>query len=392
MLAAKCALLVISLLIACCHGEEGKASGGTGDEEVGAKGRSFGLNSTNNMTHFTYGIVANLAAMLLYGSNFVPVKRIETGDGMFFQWVYCAAIWTVSMVGDVMLHSPKFYPLAMLGGVIWATGSVMAVPIVKAIGLSLGVLIWGSSSLLIGWATSRFGWFGIPAESVSRPTLNFCGVGLCLLSSVIFFFVKTDLQENVNPESVPLLIERQTSSGSYGLTFPKFWIDSVTPKRRRLMGCLLAIVCGVLYGSSFTPILYIKSHSSHHDSVFHGASVYDLDYVYAQCCGIFVASTVYFIIYCVAMKSRPRLYSRVILPGLFSGSMWGLATYCWVLANNYLSVVVTCPMVTAGYGLVAALWGSLVFKEIKGLVNCLIFSLASCMVLMGSLLTAISNL
>ncbi|XP_057706506.1 transmembrane protein 144b isoform X1 [Corythoichthys intestinalis] len=392
MLAAECALLVVSLLIACCHAEEAKAEGGSGDEEVEAKGRTFGLNSTNNMTHFTYGIVANLAAMLLYGSNFVPVKRVETGDGMFFQWVYCAAIWSVAMVGDVMLHSPKFYPLAMLGGVIWATGSVMAVPIVKAIGLSLGVLIWGSSSLLIGWATPRFGWFGIPAEDVLRPMLNYCGVGLCLLSSFIFFFVKTDLQQNLNPESVPLLIDRHTSSGSYGLSLPKFWIDSVRPSRRRLIGCLLAMVSGVLYGSSFTPMLYIKSHSSRHDSMFHGASLYDLDYVYAQCCGIFVASTVYFIIYCVAMKSRPRLYSRVILPGLFSGSMWALATYCWVLANNYLSVVVTCPMVTAGYSLVAALWGSLVFKEIKGLVNCLIFSLASSMVLMGSLLTAISNL
>lgn len=38
------------------------------------------LNSTN-MTHFAYGIAANLVAVLLYGSNIVPVKRIEMGDG-----------------------------------------------------------------------------------------------------------------------------------------------------------------------------------------------------------------------------------------------------------------------------------------------------------------------
>lgn len=44
--------------------------------------------------------------------------------GMFFQWVSCAAIWAVSMVGDLILQSPKFYPFAMLGGVIWATGIV----------------------------------------------------------------------------------------------------------------------------------------------------------------------------------------------------------------------------------------------------------------------------
>lgn len=42
--------------------------------------------NTTNMTHFAYGIAANVVAVLLYGSNFVPVKRIETGDGekLFF--------------------------------------------------------------------------------------------------------------------------------------------------------------------------------------------------------------------------------------------------------------------------------------------------------------------
>lgn len=44
--------------------------------------------------------------------------------GMFFQWVTCAAIWVVSMFGDLMLQSPKFCPFAMLGGVLWATGIV----------------------------------------------------------------------------------------------------------------------------------------------------------------------------------------------------------------------------------------------------------------------------
>lgn len=41
----------------------------------------------------------------------------------------------------------------------------------------------------------------------------------------------------------------------------------------------------------------------------------ELDYVYAQCCGIFIASTVYFALYCAAMNNRPRIYSRAIMPG-----------------------------------------------------------------------------
>lgn len=375
-----------------CHGtehsaEQGRESGGAGKLET----FDYTFNSTN-MTHLAYGIAANVVAVLLYGSNYVPVKRIETGDGMFFQWVNCAAIWVVSMVGDLMLQSPKFYPFAMLGGVIWATGNLAVVPIIKSIGLGLGVIIWGSSSLLMGWASSRFGWFGIVAEDVSRPILNFCGAGLCLLSGLIFFFVKTDVELHPNSDSMPLLIDRRTNSGSCGPSASEFWIDVIGPKTRRFTGCLLAVVSGLLYGSSFAPILYIKSHSSCHDSMFHGASVYDLDYVYAQCSGIFVASTVYFTIYCAAMNNRPRVYSRAILPGLLSGLMWALATYCWFLANNYLSAIVTFPIISAGYGVVAALWGSLVFREIKGLANCFMFFLATCVILIGSLLTAISKL
>lgn len=40
----------------------------------------FVINSTN-MTNFAYGCAANVVAVILYGSNLVPVKRIEVGDG-----------------------------------------------------------------------------------------------------------------------------------------------------------------------------------------------------------------------------------------------------------------------------------------------------------------------
>lgn len=49
---------------------------GVGDLET----FEFRINSTN-MTNLGYGIAANVVASLLYGSNLVPIKRIETGDG-----------------------------------------------------------------------------------------------------------------------------------------------------------------------------------------------------------------------------------------------------------------------------------------------------------------------
>ncbi|XP_021439801.1 transmembrane protein 144 isoform X2 [Oncorhynchus mykiss] len=337
--------------------------------------RRLPLLGSSNTTEMAYGFVANSIAVILYGSNFVPVKKIETGD--------------VSMIGDLILHSPKFHPLAMLGGAAWATGSLTVVPVVKAIGLGLGVCIWGSSSLLMGWISSRFGWFGIEAQEVARPVLNYCGAGLCLLSGLILFFVRTNVGELPHSECTPLLINRIVNSGVYGPS--ESWVDVMGAKRKRCVGCLLAVVAGLLYGASFVPILYIKSHVADHDSICYGASLYDLDYVFAMCCGIYLTSTVYFSIYCVAMRNRPRVFSRAILPGFLSGLMWTLATYCWFLANNYLSAVVTFPIVCAGNCLVAALWGCLVFKEVKGLVNCSIFIVASCVVLTGSMLTSFSN-
>ncbi|XP_076005373.1 transmembrane protein 144b [Genypterus blacodes] len=349
----------------------------------------FGVLNSTNMTNFACGIVANLLSAVLYGSNFVPVKRTETGDGMFFQWVYCASIWGVSMIGDIILQSPKFHPVAMIGGALWATGNIAAVPVLRAIGLGLGILLWGSTTLLMGWATTRFGLFGVAVQEVSKPIMNYCGAGLCLLSGLIFFFVKSDVQPHPSSEMTPLLIDRGANSGSYEA---EMWFTSMGSTKRRIGGCLLAVVSGLLYSSCYIPILYIKSQSKCNDSMFHGASLYDPDYVCALSAGIFLTSTFYFILYCAAMKNKPRVYSRAILPGFLSGFMWTTATYCWFLASNYLSAVITFPIVTAGYGLVAALWGSLVFKEIKGLVNCCIFLLASCFVLTGSILTAISKI
>uniref|UniRef100_A0AAQ5Z1J1 Transmembrane protein 144b n=1 Tax=Amphiprion ocellaris TaxID=80972 RepID=A0AAQ5Z1J1_AMPOC len=228
----------------------------------GAKGSNGNGSICNSTTvaHFAYGIATCVFAVLLYGTNLVPVKIIETGDGKYFLSVdiLCSNLG-VSMTGDLMLHSPKFYPFAMLGGLltfpfIWPTGNVAVVPIIKAIGIGLGFL--------------------------------------CL-------------------------------------------------------SCLFLVV-DLLYSSSFVPIFYIKKHSLCQDSAFYGASVYGM------------VST---FLYCGAMNSKPRV--------LLSGLMWALATHSWFLANNYLSSVITFPIVTAGYDLIAALWGSLVLREIKVCIKAL---------------------
>ncbi|XP_013378368.1 PREDICTED: transmembrane protein 144 isoform X3 [Chinchilla lanigera] len=319
----------------------------------------------NNGTDLDVGYFSSFIAILLFGSNFAPLKRYDTGDGMFLQWVLCAAIWLVALVVNLILHCPRFWSFAMLGGCIWATGNVAVVPIIKTIGLGLGILIWGSFNALTGWASSRFGWFGVDAEEVSKPVLNYVGAGLSVISAFIFLFIKSEIPRNTPAtETTPLMTEHAIDPAPEPGSGPA-WVDRLSAAHRRLLGCSLAVASGTLYGSTFVPIIYIKDHSRRNDSVYAGASQYDLDYVFAHFSGIFLTSTVYFLVYCIAMKNSPKLYPGAVLPGFLSGVLWAIATCCWFIANHSLSAVVSFPIITAGPGFIAALWGVFIFKEIR---------------------------
>ncbi|XP_051898772.1 transmembrane protein 144b isoform X2 [Pristis pectinata] len=325
---------------------------------------SSSQTSGQNGSHLAFGFAACAVSVVLFGSNFVPVKKFDTGDGLFFQWILCAGIWIVSLIVNLILQCPKFWPLAMLGGFVWATGNITVVPILKTIGLGLGVLIWAAFNLLMGWASSRFGWFGIDPEEVAKPYLNYTGAALSFLSAIIYFFVKSDVSAP-NTSEPTLLIDNSINTDEENVLTDASWVDKLSPRKKRLVGSCLAVIAGLLYGSNFVPVIYIKNHALKNETKYENASQFDLDYVFAHFSGIFLTSTVYFLIYCALMKNKPKVYPKAILPGFVSGVMWAIASCCWFLANDFLSAVVSFPIITAVPGFIAALWGVLVFKEIK---------------------------
>ncbi|KAK2190561.1 hypothetical protein NP493_76g05027 [Ridgeia piscesae] len=340
------------------------------------------------------GFVAAAVAAVFFGSNFVPVKRFETGDGMFFQWVMCTAVWLTGLVVAAVRDFPKFYPLAMAGGLMWCTGNTMTVLIIKTVGLGQGILIWGSVNLLSGWVSGRFGLFGIEPEVPDNVLLNYIGMTLCLFSAFIYLFLNTETQSRVDGNGTsdcdnynsPLLPETVTSVNHSVVTVTgdETFIDKLSAVHKRIIGSSASVIAGILYGLNFTPVIYIQDNYPNYPSQ-HG-----LDYVFSHFSGIFAASTFYFFLYCIYMRNKPRVYPKAVLPAMLSGVMWGIGQAAWFIANAALSEPVSFPIITTVPGIIGALWG-IYFREIRGKRNILVMLGAFAITISGAITTAMSK-
>ncbi|KAL7064548.1 hypothetical protein AAHC03_04469 [Spirometra sp. Aus1] len=146
------------------------------------------------------GYVALVVAALGFGTNYIPIKKFNMGDGMFFQWVMGTAVVFVGLIVHCAIGCPKFYPLAMLGGAFWGTGNAMMVTIAEAIGVGLGMLVQSMANMLYGFASSRFGWYGIPSKIPSNPVMNYVGVGIAAGSVIIYAAIRPNHKSDKESE------------------------------------------------------------------------------------------------------------------------------------------------------------------------------------------------
>merc|ERR1711862_832417 len=138
--------------------------------------------------------------------------------------------------------------------------------------------------------------------------------------------------------------------------------EEVQPATSRNTGLVLALLAGCCYGVNFLPSTYIQHH-------FKNASQDGLDYVFNQFCGIFCASAVYFLLYCLWKGNRPAINPEVFAPAFVSGMMWGIAQSCWFVANATLGYSAAFPIVLIGPGFIGSMWSVLLFKDIRGTRN-----------------------
>jgi glucose uptake protein GlcU len=322
-------------------------------------------------------------ATLCFGSNFIPVKKLKTGNGILFQQFMSLGILLVGITAQLVRGTPTLYPLAMIGGMMWAIGNSMAVLIIRFVGMGLAITTWSSSNMLIGWASGHFGIWGVAQEKVHTPWMSYCGVAVAAASICLFSQVKpttTATEADVSPVNED--IQSMPSKSGDAL----LWYDQRTteqphlslPKRlRTVVGLILAICAGVCYGFMFDPAQGLMDDYSTKSLVEDVKYSPDgLDYVLSCFLGIFMTSTAICFLFHMFESWLPTLVDdsavnarELFVPAVISGIMWGIAAVSWFVANTNVGLVISFPLMALGPSLVALLWGALVFGEIRGARN-----------------------
>ncbi|KAE9555825.1 hypothetical protein FO519_001039 [Halicephalobus sp. NKZ332] len=337
------------------------------------------------------GLTQLFFAVVLFGSMFVPLKKFDAGDGFFAQWIMSVSILIVGFGVFGWQSFVYFYPVAMLGGVFWACGNCMAIPVIKRLGMALGILIWNSTNCLVGWAIGTFGFMGIKPRPASNIWLSYTGLFLVFIGGILFLFVKNkpeekpskpiyqlqDMEKNIEEKEFTILPSTDPTT-SDSLSEEDFGKVS---QWDRILGVAMALISGSLYGINIAPVIYVQDNSDHYT----GAPPDGLPYAFSHFFGAFIMCTVIFIIYAVFKKNKPEINPSIPIPALLAGLIWGIAQVLLLNATSRLSAAISYPIASMLPGCVAALWSIFVFDEIERGNNLILMAVAMCVTLSGAI-------
>lgn len=310
------------------------------------------------MNELSIGYACCFVSILGFGSSYVPVKKVVVKDGVFFSFSVAVGIFLVGLIQWAAFGFYKIEPFAFLGGMVWATANACVPFIITRCGLGAGQLVWSVTNMLTGWATGTFGLFGKEKDHVEHREMNIAGVVVVILSLVAFTLMEKNGGDSADQNSaVPSAreLEAALTNAASGTAQPG--------SRKFVGGFIVALVAGCFMGSGFDAATYLQqigppAHSSD-----------PMQYVFSHFCGILLLTTAYFLGYLVVKGDRKYVPREVVFPGMLSGVIWAIAQTGWFQANVALSYVVTFPLIVAVPGLLAAVWGVVLFGENRGVRN-----------------------
>ncbi|VDM46755.1 unnamed protein product [Toxocara canis] len=302
--------------------------------------------------NYALGLAATTFAVLFFGSMFVPVRRYAVGDGMFVQFMMAIGIFVFGFIVFVTEGFPRIYPVAMIGGFVWTLGNSFAMVLFNEIGMALSVLIWNTTSCVMGWATSRFGLFGLKAAPPKSDILNYIGLFFVVTGGFTCFFL----------ESTPNNGNRPTVHVCNQDAFVADTMD--------------------------------------HREEFNNAPKSSLVYLFSHFIGVLMTASTIFFVYVLLkyfMRSRPFVTPQLVLPAALAGALWAIAMTFLFVANENVSQTIAFPIITTVPGCIVALWSVFYFKELKnreyfkGKKNLITLVVAFTQTMMGAVFVAASK-
>ncbi|KAL3097084.1 hypothetical protein niasHS_002800 [Heterodera schachtii] len=349
-------------------------------------------------TDLLIGYLSLFVSCLSFGFLFVPLKRCDTKDGLFVQWVQCAVVFMAGLIINIARGLPPFNLIAAIGGFLYATGNVASVPIIAEMGIGLGMFIWGSFQIIVGWSVAKFGLFGTKPQHIKSPLINYLGVLITLICGVMFVFVYINQDEahgengngeeavecanqsanvpmnavgdgaavtmeaspaNVWPPTEKSKDEKTATNGGKINERHKKWNLISLIKSRKVIFVSLAVCLGFLHGLMLTPIVYVQDNDQN-------ASENMLDFVFSHFCAVFFFSTLYFVLYSLFRRGRPFVHSSLVLPSVAYGLLWSVGMTLFIVSNRVLSQPISFPVTVRLPAIIGAVVDVFLFNEIRG--------------------------
>ncbi|CAI5722351.1 unnamed protein product [Peronospora destructor] len=166
-------------------------------------------------------------------------------------------------------------------------------------------------------------------------------------------------------------------------------------KTRKAFGMAIALLVGAFLSCCLVPFVNWKGSCHPSDPAVSSPIVETcnpLNFVFSQCLGIYLTSTIIFLLYSlfhrfVLKRSMPR---SVMRPAYICGVLWGIGLCGQLYAIGALGFDQIFPICSIGPAMVSMLWSAGYFKEIQGKKNLYTLALGTVLVLVGTGLRVIS--
>ncbi|KAI1701846.1 transmembrane family of transporters domain-containing protein [Ditylenchus destructor] len=358
------------------------------------------------MSELAVGLAESLISASLFGSCFVLIKKRGIGDGMFAQWAMSCAIFMSGFVVMILRGFPRYHPFASLGGVSYAVGNALIIPIINEIGMGPAFLLPDTINCIGNFLVGYFGLFYTHPRPPQTLWMALIGLILILIGGVLISQVENKKEqpclttattasevedvEGNEPDLKISVVMPPEKTKSLSDSEPSLWhlILEIVKRLRRPLFVALALFIGVFYVMCLTTIIAVIDSPD----VFGYDNPKDsLSYVFSHYTALFVTSTVIFIGYSICKKNRPNINPEIFLPGFGGGIMWSIGMIFWLLSADNLSQSITGPITAMMPGCVASLWSVFYFKEIEYGKNLYMLCAAITFTLTGSVVIGLSK-